>query len=220
MYYGFHRGNHIYNESIQTRTILKFERVTEAQVISYLADATYTQQSKSTSYTYSEGRVYSGRTKYPLAPVYSRIPDFKVVFALFSLKTWMMVPFYNTRELWMRKVIIRYIQYIRILSIDQSIKKNIRFSDYSLHLIPKEYVARFLSICVCHRVWKNTIYDTIAFVDDYLKLPPIRLPLCDSSNFVIFLKYNKPRQPIRYKRIVKETQIMDEPIVLLHGCNL
>lgn len=220
MYYGFHRGNHIYNESIQTHTILKFDRVTEVQVISYLADATYTQHSKSAGYTYSEGRVYLGHTKYPLVPVYSWIPDFKVVLGLSSLKTWLLVPIYNTRYLWMRKTIVRYIQHVRILSIDQSIKKNIRFNDYSLHLIPKEYAARFLSICVCHRVWKNTIYDTIAFIDDYLKLPPIRLPLHDSSNAVIFLKYNKPRKPIRYRRIFKETPIMDEPIVLLHGCNL
>lgn len=193
MYYGFHTGNHLYSEGIQNNTILNFNSITDGQVISHLTATTYTPHLTSNSHTYSEGRIYFNCSKYPLAPRYLQSMDFKKVFALFSLKAHSLVPIYNTRYLWMQKVIISYSRHIRILSIDQSIKKNIRFSDYSLHPIPKEYVARFLSICVCHRVWKDTIYDTIQYVDDYLKLPPIMLPLVDCSSSVIILKYKKPR---------------------------
>ena len=231
MYYGYRLGNSLYNTNKQADVLLDFNIVTEPVVLAHLNSRAYPTNAKSNRNKYKEGRVYFSCTKYPLVPIYSWQSYLNTGMDKSELRQYPIALIYTVGYLWVRKVLGAYTRFIRTLAIDCSIKKNIRFNDSILRPIPRVYAKRFLAVKMHQRVWVDNLYDTIEYLDNRLKLPPLKFCMpsldmlgmyngIDKSTQLLLPLDKKLNRSKRYKCTTQGNIISNEPIVLLHGCDL
>ena len=258
MYYGYSRGNVLYNEHKRAGILLDFKVVTESVVLTHLNSTAYPIRAKSNSSRFREGRAYKKGVKYPLVPYYYLNFNLKTLTCPCKLHDYPIALIYNKGYAWFREALDVYIRYIRTLAMERALKQNVRFNDYVLRQIPRVYAKRFMSINIHKRVWAGNLYDTIEQLDTHLKLATGQLFDSASLDFsVVPLNSEKPavpgtpetikpKKPLdskslnksrqlhlpfgrfypkgeiyrRYKCRAKDMAVFDEPIVLLHGCDL
>lgn len=222
MFYGISKGSQVYSAECASNNLLRFNAVNDICLLSHLREMSLTRKRIRRPLVVVGCKCYH-TPKYPIAVWCNFCVDIKDLCAVSLSRVYYVAPIYNTRMHRFRSSVQAYIKHIRELAVTACQNKNVRFNDYLLRPVPIEYVARFLSVCLCHRVWLGSLIETLDNLDSYLGLPQIHIPVDTACNSTIYLGCELPlpksvrKHPIRYKKLAYETSIIDEPLVLLNG---